>query len=337
MRQTINNWVAQQTQNKIQDILPPGTINSDTRLVLANAIYFLGAWTYAFAETNTSTQPFFLSSTKEVQSPLMHQPALAGGVTFNYLETTNFQALELPYASNQLSMVILLPKRIDGLRQLEQQLSPSFLSNLLAQMSPQNVEVFLPRFTNEFSLNLTKTLPQMGMSDAFTPGVADFSGMDEMRDLFLSLVLHKAWVQVNEAGTEAAAATVVVGTTAIAGGGPPPPGFRADHPFVFFIRDTQTGNLLFLGRLTNPSQSPGTPVAAPKLVITPSGTGLTLSWRYSSTPWTLQQSPDLSTTHWTPTPVISTRRLFGGISNDGTNNFITITAPTGNLFFRLQQ
>jgi serine protease inhibitor len=269
--QTINNWAAQETQNKIQNVLPPGSINADTRLVLANAIYFLGAWTQAFAVSNTSTQPFYLSSTNQVEAPLMHQPLGQGTNTFNFMQTWNsgifsspgandFQAIELPYASNQLSMVILLPALADGLSQLEQQLSPAFLSNVLAQMSPRAVEIFLPKFTLESSFDLATTLAQMGMPDAFTPRVADFSGIDGMMDLCISHVFHKAWGEVNEAGTEAAAATVVV-VVSTGSVGPPPPVFRADHPFIFFIRDTQSGSILFLGRLADPTSSPGQPDA----------------------------------------------------------------------------
>ena len=156
----------------------------------------------------------------------MHQPFLVDGngnpITFNYMDnwgwtggygyiipTNGFQALELPYGSNQLSMVILLPSQVDGLGQLEEQLTPSFLSNVLSQMGAQQVEIFLPRFTMESPFDLTDTLTAMGMPDAFTQGVADFSGIDGNTDLFVGFVLHKAWGQVNEAGTQAAAATVV--------------------------------------------------------------------------------------------------------------------------------
>ena len=332
----INNWVAQETQNKIQNIVPPDAINAATRLVLANAIYFLGAWTIPFAETNTTTQPFYPSSTTLAQVPLMHQPLLMTvgpggdlvGVTFNYMQSypgwsapvssNDFQALELPYGSNQLSMVILLPSQIGGLRQLEQQLSPAFLSNVLGQMRPQAVEIFLPRFTVASSFNLGKTLAAMGMSDAFTPFVADFSGIDGAQDLFVGFVLHKAWGQVNEAGTEAAAATVIGVELSV-----PLPSFRADHPFLFLIRDTQTGSVLFLGRLTNPSPS-GNP-ATPALTVTPSAGGLTVSWPASLTRLTLRQSSDLA--NWTAST---------GVSNDGTNKFITIIgSQSRSLFFRL--
>jgi serpin B len=222
-------------------------------------------------------------------------------------------------------MVILLPAQADGWRQLEQQLSPAFLSGVLAQMHPQFLEVFLPRFTLESSFDLTETLGEMGMPDAFAPGAADFSGIDGAEDLYITHVLHKAWGAVNEAGTEAAAATVVtVGTLAM----PLPLAFRADHPFIFLIRDTQSGSLLFLGRVADPGQSAPNVAAAPQLSITQSGHSLAISWPYPSAGWTLWQNPDLSTTNWTPG---------SGISNDGTNNFLNIPAPPRSMFFRLSQ
>ncbi len=270
--QAINSWVAQETQNKIQNIVLPGYINPDTVLVLANAIYFLGVWTTSFEETNTTTQPFYLSGTTFVEASLMHQPFLVDGngndITFNYIDnwgwsgwgyiipTNGFQALELPYGSNQLSMVILLPSQVDGLGQLEGQLTPSFLSNVLSQMGPQQVEIFLPRFTLESTFDLTDTLTAMGMPDAFTQGAADFSGIDGNTDLFVGFVLHKAWGQVNEAGTQAAAATVVGVNGGQSGHGlsfpRPPPVLRADHAFLFLIRDTQTGSVPLPGATHQP-------------------------------------------------------------------------------------
>ena len=318
MTDEINDWVAQETQNKIQNILSPGMVNPNTVLVLANAIYFLGVWTTSFEATNTSTQPFYLSSTSQVDAPLMHQPTN----WVKYMATSDFQAIELPYGSNQVSMVILLPWQVDGLGRLEQQLSPAFLSNVLARMTDQQVAIFLPRFTLGSSFNLNDTLTVMGMPDAFDWRVADFSGIDGMRDLYITFVVHKAWAEVNEAGTQAAAATVIgIGNTVVPG---PPPIFRADHPFIFFIRDTQTGSILFLGRVVNPNAS-ATPRAMPQLTGMRSGNTLIISWP-SSTNWTLQQSPDL--TNWT--------KSSGDTSSDGTNNVKTLTSPpSGSVFFRL--
>jgi len=247
-RDEINRWVAQRTKDKIQNILPPGSLNDLTRLVLANAIYFKGAWTKPFEKSETSDQPFHLSSTKQVNAPLMHHFD-----EVRYLENSGFQAVELPYASNELSMVVLLPRQIDGCGQLENRLSPGFLSRSLSQMKRQKVEIFLPRFKLESSFDLVPTLASMGMPDAFGPK-ADFSGMDSTKLLFISGVFHKAWGEVNEEGTEAAAATVVaVAASAIMKPPPPPPVFQADHPFIFCIRDTRSGSLLFLSRLMNPA------------------------------------------------------------------------------------
>jgi serpin B len=247
-RHEINGWVVQQTKDKIQDILPAGSLDSSTRLVLANAIYFKGAWAEPFRKAETSTQPFHLTANRQTDVPLMHHFD-----TVKYMENDSFQAVELPYAGAELSLVVLLPRRIEGCGQLEGQLSPALLSRCLGEMKRQRVELFLPRFKMESSFKLNGTLGQMGMSDAFGPQ-ADFSGLDGTRFLFISDVFHKAWVEVNEAGTEAAAATVVgVSKHAMPRKPAPPPVFRADHPFIFCIRDTHSGSLLFLGRLADPT------------------------------------------------------------------------------------
>ena len=245
----INGWVAQKTKDKIQDILPPGSLDSSTRLVLANAIYFKGAWANSFPKTETSPQPFHLAANRQADVPLMHHLD-----TVKYMENNSFQAVELPYAGGDLSLVVLLPRKTDGCGALEGQLSPAFLSRCLAQMKSQRVELFLPRFKMASDFELRDTLGKMGMPEAFGPK-ADFSGMDGTQNLYISKVFHKAWVDVNEEGTEAAAATAV--TMGIRGmpmnPPPPPPVFRADHPFIFFIRGTRSGSLLFLGRLADPT------------------------------------------------------------------------------------
>jgi serpin B len=243
VRGEINGWVAQKTRDKIRDILPAGSVDAATRLVLANAIYFKGAWAKPYDKTRTTTQPFHLTASRQADVPLMHHPD-----NVRYLENPEFQAVELPYSGGGLSMVILLPRQVEGCGQLEAWLTPALLSDTLHQMRQQKVEIFLPRFKLESNFKLNNTLARMGMPDAFAK--ADFSGMDGTRSLFISGVFHKAWGEVNEEGTEAAAATAVVMTkTALA---LPPPVFRADHPFIFFIRDTGSGSLLFLGRLADP-------------------------------------------------------------------------------------
>ena len=249
-RREINGWVARKTKDRIKDILPPGSLDLYTRLVLANAIYFKGAWANPFTKAETSPQPFHLTASRQTDVPLMHHFD-----TFKYMENDSFQAVELSYAGGELSLVVLLPRKIDGCGQLEGQLSAVFLARCLTQMKSQQVELFLPRFKMESNFKLGDTLGKMGMSDAFGPK-ANFSGMDGTQNLFISDVFHKAWVEVNEEGTEAAAATIV----AVAASAmpmkppPPPPVFRADHPFIFCIRDTRFGSLLFLGRLADPAR-----------------------------------------------------------------------------------
>jgi serpin B len=248
-RNEINRWVAQNTKDKIQNILPPGSLHALTRLVLANAIYFKGAWTEPFNKASTAPQPFHLSSVSKVEVPLMHHFDNVA-----YLENSDFQAVQLPYSTGELAMVILLPRQVDGCRNLEERLTPSLLSHSLRQMKQQRVEIFLPRFKLESGFDLVQTLASMGMPDAFGQK-ADLSGIDGSRELFISGIFHKAWGEVNEEGTEAAAATAVaVAGRAISKPPPPPPVFRADHPFIFLIRDTRSGSLLFLGRFMNPSQ-----------------------------------------------------------------------------------
>jgi serine protease inhibitor len=249
VREEINRWVAQKTRDKIQDILPPGSVNHLTRLVLANAIYFKGQWAHAYAKSETASKPFHLSSAREIVVPLMHRLD-----SFRYTENSEFQAVELPYKNDQLAMVVLLPRQVDGCGQLESRLDTVLLARSLSELKPQKVEVFLPRFKLESRFDLKQTLAKMGMPDAFGPK-ADFSGMDGTRLLNISDVFHKAWGEVNEEGTEAAAATavVVLEKMAVAKPPPPPPVFRADHPFLFLIRDTRSGTLLFLGRMVDPS------------------------------------------------------------------------------------
>ena len=248
-REEINRWVAQKTKDKIQDILPPGSQGPLTRLVLVNAIYFKGNWAVPFSKTATFNQPFHVTSSNHVEVPLMQRLD-----EVSYLENDDFQAVELPYNSNRLSMVILLPRKIDACGDLEQRLNPALLSSSLRHMKNERVLLFMPRFKMESSFELNGPLTKMGMSDAFG-SKADFSGIDGTRLLYISSIFHKAWVEVNEEGTEAAAATAgVVATFGIGKPEPPPRVFRADHPFVFLIRDIQSGSLLFLGRVSDPSK-----------------------------------------------------------------------------------
>ena len=245
-RQTINAWVAKQTQDKIKDLLAEGFLTPQTRLVLTNAIYFKGKWDNKFMKEATRDAPFQMNAKDKVNVPLMTQTE-----KFNYFDGGTFQALQLPYEGKDLSMVILLPQKVDGLAALEKSLTAEQLTTWLGKLHKKEVIVSLPRFqlTSEFSLK--ETLSQLGMPLAFSPK-ADFSGIDGEKDLYLSAVVHKAFVDVNEEGTEAAAATAV-GIKALAAPASPPI-FRADHPFVFLIRDERTGSILFLGRLVHPGK-----------------------------------------------------------------------------------
>jgi serine protease inhibitor len=246
-RDEINRWVAQKTQDKIKNILPPGSLTDLTRLVLANAIYFKGEWSKPFEKDETASQPFHFPDDRNGNVPLMHHFDTVG-----YMEEGGFQAVELPYHGGELSMVVLLPRRIEGCGELEARLTPALISRALGQMKQQRVEIFLPRFKLESGIDLNHALANLGMPDAFGPQ-SDFSGMDGSKWLYLSGVYHKAWGEVNEEGTEAAAATAVaVAGRAFSKPPPPPPIFRADHPFVFFIRHTRSGCMLFLGRFAEP-------------------------------------------------------------------------------------
>jgi serine protease inhibitor len=245
----INRWVAQQTKDKIQNILPPGIINAYTRLVLANAIYFKGIWADTFPTNATTAQPFHVSQGRQVQAPLMHRQQ-----ELRYVQTPALQAVDIPYAGRQISMLVLLPRQADGLPQLNPLLTLANLRHWETQMAERRVDLFLPRFKLESAFELAPVLAAMGMPSAFQAN-ADFSGIDGQRDLSISALIHKAWVEVNEQGTEAAAATVgVIHATAVRRE-PPPVVFRADHPFLFLIRDTRSHTLLFVGRVVAPAQT----------------------------------------------------------------------------------
>lgn len=248
-REAINDWVSKKTRGKITDLLQLGVVNQATRLVLVNAIYFKGQWTRQFKQRDTANAPFSVTAQRKVQAPLMNLTA-----EFKYAEVEGLQLLELPYVGDDLSMVVLLPRATDGLASLEGLLNGPTLDRWLAQARNQKVNVFLPKFKLTAQFSLAQTLVGMGMTEAFSPS-ADFSGMDGARDLCLSAVVHKAFVDVNEEGTEAAAATGTVMRSMAVFRPLPIPVFRADHPFLFLIRDTHSGSILFLGRVVDPSRA----------------------------------------------------------------------------------
>jgi len=249
-RQTINTWVEKETAGKIRELIPEGMLGPLTRLVLTNAIYFKGRWKEPFREKRTVEAAFHVSAEKSTDIPLMRRQD-----DFRYTETEQVQVLEMPYAEGDLAMDVLLPRRADGLEDLERSLSAETLNGWLETLRYREVNVFLPRFQMTSQFDLTKVLQSMGMAKAFSPGGADFTGMSTSEELCLSAVVHKAFVDVNEEGTEAAAATgIAIRATALPVAEPVPV-FRADHPFLFLIRDRKTNSILFLGRVTDPAES----------------------------------------------------------------------------------
>ena len=248
-RQTINRWVEEQTNNKIKDLIPTGGVNAMTRLVLTNAIYFKGNWLIQFNKNNTKERDFRVSPERTVKAKMMN---LAGEkAVFNYGETEKLQILELPYDRRELSMIILLP-RDDDIRSLEQHLKDESLASLKNSMEERQIDVFLPGFKFETKYYMAKTLSEMGMPTAFS-GDADFSGMTGKKDLSISEVIHQAYVEVNEEGTEAAAATAVIMKLSAVMDPPKIPVFNADHPFIFMIQEKASGNILFMGRVSDPT------------------------------------------------------------------------------------
>jgi serpin B len=256
-RVAINTWVEEKTEDRIRDLIPAGVIDPLTRLVITNAIYFKGDWMKQFDKNRTTDAEFRTAPGTIVMVPMMERTD--ENALYLYAENSNLQMLSMPYGNTtgkRLSMVVLLPKE-DNLTTMEASLNADALSALHQSARSQQVKVYFPKFTLKTRYEkLGNTLAAMGMPTAFS-GNADFSGMDGTKDLFISDVIHQAFVDVNEEGTEAAAATAVVMRLAAApGGAEVVPVFRADHPFIFFIQDDETGAILFMGRIMNPTGSP---------------------------------------------------------------------------------
>jgi serpin B len=247
-RQRINAWIEEKTSEKIKDLIKPGLPIRLTRLVLANAIYFKGDWVTKFDPRQTENAPFWLSAGKSIAVPQMSQQG-----KFGYGENDSLQILELPYSEQAVSMIAVLPREIDGLAQLEGALTPANLQQWTELLRKREVRVVLPRFKTGSEFDLADALKSMGMIDAFDKDKANFSGMDGREKwLYIGAVLHQALIEVNEEGSEAAAATVVI---MVECGFPEPlPTFRADHPFLFLIRENRTGSILFIGRVVNPNK-----------------------------------------------------------------------------------
>jgi serpin B len=243
-RQTINDWVSDQTEGKIKDLIPPGVIDAMTRLVLANAIYFKANWQHQFEERDTTDSQFTLIDGGIVSVPMMSQVE-----TFRYMAGSGYQAIELPYVGEQMAMVIILPEEGE-FGAIEREMSAKTLDQIVADLDFTSLTLTMPKFEYESEFGLSKTLIEMGMPTAFGDG-ADFSGMDGTRNLYIKDVVHKAFVSVDEEGTEAAAATAVI--IAEMGIMIPEIEMTIDSPFIYVIRDIETGSILFLGRVMDPS------------------------------------------------------------------------------------
>ncbi|MCH8209150.1 MAG: serpin family protein [Nitrospinae bacterium] len=248
-RQSINRWVEDLTENLIRDLIPPDTLSELTRLILVNAMYFKGYWVFAFDEELTQEKPFKrgLSGGGERPVPMMFQTD-----EFWYMEEEDFQVLQLPYAGGDLAMLAILPREVDGLESIEKNLAAGNLEDWISKLRRETVQALLPKFKLSAGMMLGNVLRKMGMNDAFSPEAADFSKITQREKIYLSEVAHQAFVEVNEKSTEAAATAGIVD-----GLGEPeePPKiyfFRADHPFVFMIRDQNSGSILFLGCLVDP-------------------------------------------------------------------------------------
>jgi serpin B len=248
-RKRINQWVAETTRGKIHDLLAPGSIVHDTRMVLTNAIYMKAAWLAELDPNSTDKHAKFLAPDAEVTVAMMHRTQ-----PYRYFHGGGVRVIELPYAGNELSMLIVLPDARDGLAAAEQTLTPSALAEWDRQLETRRVALALPRWSSEISLELGPVLEAMGIRLAFdTRGAADFSGISEAEQVAISRVIHKARIDVTEKGTEAAAATAVLmraGSAAVQE--PPPEIFRADHPFFYVIRRNPSKSILFAGRLVTP-------------------------------------------------------------------------------------
>ena len=246
VRREINRWVENQTNGKIEDLIPPKLITTLTTLVLVNALYFKASWKRPFQKTMTTEEPFHVSGDKVVEAAMMRQQK-----RHRYAAGEGYAAVEIPYEENELSMLIVLPDPDSDLSQVEASLNVRELTRLVSSLEMKQVDLKLPRFSVTSAFDLAGVLSALGMPDAFKLGVADFTGITRVDDLAISNVVHKAYVDVDEAGTEAAAATAVIFERSARP--QPQVQFHADRPFLFLIRDHATESVLFMGRVVNPN------------------------------------------------------------------------------------
>jgi serpin B len=245
-RRNINAWVEKNTENKIKDLLDPTVLTPQTRMVLTNAIYFNAAWEHSFDENKTRQDIFYLNKSENATIDFMHKNS-----DLAYMETDSFQAVAIPYKENALSFLIFLPKDIEGLQELENKLNDNFVQQFFAQHFLEATSLTIPKFKMEYSVELSKTLINMGMDNPFS-GEADFSKINVDKEIKLDKVIHKTFISIDEKGTEAAAATAAVTVRKTSIGNLKEKTFKANHPFLFVIVDNKTKAILFMGRYAQP-------------------------------------------------------------------------------------
>ena len=252
-RSVINTWVSNNTNNRIADLIPRGVLDASTLMIIVNAIYFKGSWASPFKKSETAVDDFYVSTDSIVTAEFMYQKGY-----FNYGrdERRKFDILELPYAGEQLGFYIILPDDTDGLPVVESQLSVMGLSRTIASMRRTDVQIWMPKFTFTQELSLRGILSQLGLPSLFDPELADLSAMNGRKDLYVSDIVHKSFIEINEQGSEVSSASgIIVAKTAYA----PPVEFNVNHPFVFMIREKKSGSVLFVGRVVKPTTTQNAP------------------------------------------------------------------------------
>ena len=244
----MNSWASEKTHGKIEEVLTPDAVDASTFLVITNSIYFNGSWTVPFPEEDTVNHDFWKRPSESVKTDFMRVQD-----RFDYASLDGAQIIRMPYVGDRLSMLVILPNDRDGIGSLESGVSAGQMTQWKQSMQSHEVSVFMPKFTMETSYSLPAYLSSLGMVDVFDDSLADLSGIApvEPNGLYVSEAIHKAYVDVNEVGTEAAAITAVV--LDLTSAQPPPPMFIANHPFIFIIQDDESGAILFMGRLSDPT------------------------------------------------------------------------------------
>lgn len=248
-RGAINDWVAEKTKDRIRDILGQGSIRPDTKMVLVNAIYFKSLWMNQFNESRTEEADFHRSDAETIKARMMNNTG-----SFQYADSRDAQILKLPYRQGTFSMLVILPKEKNGLKALEEKITFETIKDYRVELENRRVDVFLPKFKTEQTFDLVPALAELGIKGAFSPASANFSGISGKRDLFIDAAVHKAFVEVDEKGAEAAAATVIAMRLSMAYPDKPEDVtvFRADHPFIYIIQDDASGAILFMGKVEKP-------------------------------------------------------------------------------------